>query len=350
MADDAGHAQPDLKELPIAEMDFFQMLALLETESQRFGRSGGPGNEPARLGQSPRLGFATQDVAQLTNHGDGPPDVAVNVLGLLGPEGPMPLHMTRWVRERLSNRWFAGDDAGALADTSFLDLVNMLQHRMLAFYWRAWADARPDIHIAHDDGGRVTAMLRALAGIGLPGTLSGDKRLNDAKLRHATSLVQERNSPERLTAFIESVVDAPVSLREFVGVWVDLPDGLQTRLGQAHAGLGTEAVLGARTFDRMSRAEFRVGPLSLEQFSAFLEDPDLWERLCHAVVFAAGREIEFDLRLILRADEVPQARLGQGQLGRTIWLNPEPGRDADDLSVPRITENWNSSSGKKAAA
>ncbi|MEM9496445.1 MAG: type VI secretion system baseplate subunit TssG [Pseudomonadota bacterium] len=339
MADDARHTQPDL-DAPVAQMDFFRLLAVLETETQRFGRSGGPDREPARLGQSTRLAFATQDVASLSNAADGPPHVAVNVLGLLGPEGPMPLHVTRWVMERMSNRWFAGDDAGALADTSFLDLVNTLQHRMLAFYWRAWADARPEIHIAHDYGGRVTAMLRALAGLGLPGTQSDDIRLNDAKLRHATSLVQERHSPERLCAFVESVVEAPVKLEEYVGNWLDLPERLQTRLGQAHAGLGTEAVLGARSFDRSSRAELRVGPLSFDQFSAFLEDPDLWNRLCHAVVFAAGREMEFDLRLVLRAEEVPQARLGEAQLGRTIWLNPDPGRDADDLSVPRITDGW----------
>ena len=28
------------------------------------------------------------------------------------------------------------------------------------------------------------------------------------------------------------------------------------------------------------------------------------------------------------------------QLGRTIWLNPDPDKDADDLSVPRITSGW----------
>ncbi|WP_299950363.1 type VI secretion system baseplate subunit TssG [uncultured Ruegeria sp.] len=350
MADDARHAQPDLAEQNITEMDFFQMLAQLETEGLRFGRSGGPANEPARLGQSPRQGFATQDVASLNVPEGGVPQVSVNVLGLLGPEGPMPLHLTRWVRERLSNRWFAGDNAGALADTSFLDLVNMLQHRMLAFYWRAWADARPEIHMAHEDGGRVTAMLQALAGLGLPGTLSDDEKLNDAKLRHATSLAQERHNPERLTAFIESVIDAPVTLEEFVGVWIDLPDALQTRLGQTHSGLGTEAVVGARSFDRLSRAELRVGPLRFDQFAAFLEDPDLWERLCHAVVFAAGRETEFNLRLILHAGDVPEARLGTCQLGRTTWLNPVPGRDADDLCVPRITENWGDNPDKKVAA
>ena len=354
MADNARNSRPDLAraQTKIEQMDFFRMLALLEGNGKRFGRSGGPENEPARLGQSPRMAFAAQDVASISRPSEVKPvpHIAVNVLGLLGPEGPMPLHITRWIMERLSNRWFAGDDAGALADTSFLDLINMLQHRMLAFYWRAWADARPEIHLAHDDGGRVTAMLRAFAGLGLPGSLTPDTRLNDAKLRHATSLVQDRHSPERLTAFLESVVNAPVELDEYIGVWIDIPEPLQTRLGHGYAKLGTEAVLGARSFDRLSRAGLRVGPLSLEQFTAFLDDPALWDRLCHAAIFASGRELEFNLRLVLRADEVPEARLGVCQLGRTTWLHPDPDKDADDLCVARITGGWSPQSKDRAAA
>ena len=40
-----------------------------------------------------------------------PARVTVNNLGLLGPEGPMPLHLTRWVLDRLSQRWFDGASA-----------------------------------------------------------------------------------------------------------------------------------------------------------------------------------------------------------------------------------------------
>lgn len=352
MADDARNTRPNLAlDTTIEQMDFFQLLTLLESDEKRFGRSGGPENEPARLGQSPRMAFATQDVASLNQQTNSAvPSIAVNVLGLLGPEGPMPLHLTRWVMERLSNRWFTGDDAGALADTSFLDLINMLQHRMLAFYWRAWADARPEIHLTHDNGGRVTAMLRAFAGLGLPGTISQDARLNDAKLRHATSLVQDRHNPERLTAFVESVVDAPVALVEYIGVWIDIPPPLQSRLGHSYATLGTEAVLGRRSFDRLSRAELRVGPLFLKQFTEFLDEPKTWDRLCHAVIFATGRELDFDVRLVLRAEDVPEARLGACQLGRTIWLNPKSGKDADDLCVPHITRDWSAKINNRAAA
>ncbi|WP_415182309.1 type VI secretion system baseplate subunit TssG [Phaeovulum sp.] len=341
MAHDDRHTRPDLTEGPaIVTMDFFELLRRLETNELRFGRAGGAQKEPARLGQTARMTFAASDVARLTAAtATTKPQIAVNVLGLIGPEGPMPLHMTRWIMARLSNRWFAGDSTGATADTSFLDFINLLQHRLIALYWRAWADARPEINIAHGTGGRVSATMRALAGQGLPGTTTGDIRLDGAKLRHATSLVMEARSPERLCAFLETVLGVPVRLAEFTGHWIDIPRHLQSRLGTQHAGLGSGAVIGARVFDRQGHAELQLGPLTLKQFTHFLADADAWARLRHALVFAAGRDINFGLRLILASGEVPAAQLGADcQLGRTSWLAPLADAGADDLAFSNVAE------------
>ncbi|WP_300042640.1 type VI secretion system baseplate subunit TssG [uncultured Paracoccus sp.] len=331
--DQAGAAQPD-----IADMDFFELLRQLETATMRFGRAGAAASEPARLSQQPRQSFAASDLAEFTPARDGqPPRIAVNVLGLIGPEGPMPLHLTRWIIARQSSRWFAGaDSGGATADTSFLDFINMLQHRMMALYWRAWADARTGVQVAHGDGGQVTAMMRALAGIGLPGSRSDDPRIDGSKLRHATSLAQEVRGPDRLTQFLQSVLGVPVTLKEFVGVWLDIPDHLQTRIGVQHNNLGAGAMVGARRFDRQSRAEIRLGPLSRAQFDHFTDDPLSRARLRHALVFAQGNDIDFDVRLILAASEVPKARLGDCRLGLTTWVDPILGRDADDLCYSRV--------------
>lgn len=339
MADDARHPRADLTALAKAanRMDFFELLRQLETETLRFGRAGGAENEPARLGQSPRLGFAAGDVIGLTpGTDDMPTQVQENVLGLIGPEGPMPLHMTRWIMMRMSNRWFAGDSEGATSDTAFLDFINMLQHRLIALYWRAWADARAEVHVAHGDGGRVTALMRALAGLGLPGTVTGDQRLDGAKLHHATSLALEARSPERLCAFLQTVLGVPVALEEFVGLWVEIPPHLQTRIGSAHAGLNVAAVAGARFFDRAGQAEIRLGPLTYAQFATFLEDAAAWERLRHAVLFAGGRETAYSVRLVLAAGEVSAAQLGVTRLDRTSWLAPDSAKDAEDLTFSNI--------------
>lgn len=336
MADDAGQPRPDLTgDVPTPEsMGFFELLRRLERDQMRFGRSGGPSKEPARLGQRARLTFGTRDVAGF--HPGTPPKVDVEVLGLLGPEGALPLHITRWVLSRLSDRWFT-DGSDAASDTTFLDFCNLLQHRMMALYWRAWGDARPEVQIEHEAASRVRALVETLAGVALPGT---KPRVPDAqtrlKLRHATALGRQVYSVERLTAYLGDVLEAPVSIVEFLGTWTEIPSRLQSRLGQQHSRLGRSAVIGARSFQRQTLVELRVGPLPFSRFAQFLADPALTQRLRHAIRHAMGREMEFNLRLVLNAKDIPDTRLGHSQLGRTTWLAPKRDKDADDLRLTRV--------------
>lgn len=340
MADVARQPRPDLTGALTApeDMGFFELLRRLEQEDLRFGRTGGPAREPARLGQRARMTFGTRDVAGY-DPGDEkrPARVDVEVLGLIGPEGAMPLHLTRWIMGRLSERWFATGSGDPASDTTFLDFCNLLQHRMIALYWRAWADARPEVQIEHGSSGRVQALIDTLAGIGLPGTAgtSSDPQTR-IRQRHATSLGRQVYSVERLTAYLRDVLQAPVALREFVGSWTEVPARLQSRLGRAHAELGRSTVIGARSFQRQALAELRVGPLSLAEFRGFLADGALLGRLRGAIRHAMGRELEFDLRLVLHRDEVPALRLGASQLGRTAWLAPTRAKDSDDLRLYRV--------------
>lgn len=342
MADVAGQPRPDLTgDLTAPEtMGFFELLRRLEHDQLRFGRGGGPTREPARLGQRARLSFGTRDVAGFHPGTETtPPRVDVEVLGLIGPEGAMPLHLTRWIMGRLSDRWFATASGDETSDTTFLDFCNLLQHRMIALYWRAWADARPEVQIEHGAAGRMQALIDTLAGIGLPGTRPQgvfDPQTR-VKLRHATSLARQVHSVERLTAYLRDVLQAPVALVEFVGTWTQIPARLQSRLGRAYAQLGKSAVVGARSFQRQTLAELRVGPLSLPQFKAFLADTALLGRLRHGIRHAMGREMEFDLRLVLARDQIPAARLGSCQLGRNIWLSPTRRADVDDLRLYRVS-------------
>lgn len=347
MADVAGHPRPNLSHTSAEpeSMGFFELLRRLESPGMRFGRAGGPDREPARLGQRVRLKMATRDIAGFIPGYDGKPArVDVEVLGLLGPEGPMPLHMTRWIMARLAERWFrdpAASDGpeGETADTTFLDFCNMLQHRILALYWRGWADTRPDVQLEMGTGGRVQAMLLAMAGLGLPGMAAGNAKSADPglPLRFATTLASSVHGVERLTQYLADLLSAPVALIEFVGHWLEIPPALQTRLGQGHAGLGTSAVVGRRSFQRQTKAEIRVGPLSLLQYKRLIDDQSLKQDLRHAIRFNVGQELDFDLRLVLAKAAIPDPTLGQCQLGRTAWISPLKGRHADDLCFAKFS-------------
>lgn len=332
---------PDLKkvEAPSESFDFFELLRRLEQGGHLFGHSGQPDREPARLGQHVRLGFAAQDVVEFREATDkAPARVTVANLGLLGPEGPMPLHLTRWVLDRLSQRWFAGADARQTSDTTFVDFVNILQHRMIALFYRAWADAHPGVQVERAVGGRVHAMLEAMAGIGLPGTQNPETpELDAVKLRQAAALAGQADGPERLTLFLAEVFKVPVQLREFVAAWMTIPAALQTRLGKGHASLGRSATIGPRSFSRQSRIELRIGPLGYEDFKSFLPGGERLGVLKRAVRDLVGELLDVDLRLVLAREAVPPARIGTAQLARTAWLaRPDDRGDAEDMRLRTI--------------
>jgi len=295
-----------------------------------------------------RLSFSARDVVKFQDAKDkAPARVTVANLGLLGPEGPMPLHLTRWVLDRLSQRWFTGVDAEQTSDTTFVDFVNILQHRLIALYYRAWADAHPAVQVERSVGGRVRAMLEAMAGIGLPGTQ--DPELDAVRLRQAGSLANQVDGAERLTLFLATAFKVPVQIKEFVAAWITIPKALQSRVGKAYATLGSGATIGPRVFSRQSRIELRVGPLGLDDFKSFLPGERRLALFKKAVRDMIGEALDVDMRLVLARDAVPPPRMGAIQLGRTSWLSrPAEKGDADDLRLQTVV-GWRPEMAEAAA-
>ena len=171
MAGPSRSAPPDLSAALSDEpwsFDFFAALRLLECArpvAPRLGKAARGRDEKLRLGQEPLLTFATGSLAAFTPAaGDAPAKLAVLLLGLFGTGGPLPLHMTAHARDR---RRQSGDD-------TFIDFCNLLQHRLIALFYRAWADARP--HVQHDrpEQDRFRLYVGALAGIGMPALRDAD--------------------------------------------------------------------------------------------------------------------------------------------------------------------------------
>ena len=174
----------------------------------------------------------------------------------------MPLHLSRRVLDRLAQRWFAAGVEGATSDTTFLDFANLLQHRMIALFYRAWADQTPAVQVERDGGGRIRAMLGAMAG-------ADAAALRRAKLDQAAALGHQVLGPERL---------AGLAHRRHRRAGRDRASSsapgrrsrarLQSRLGGPNAVLGRGAALGPRVFSRQQRIEVRIGPLGLADYPA----------------------------------------------------------------------------------
>ena len=61
-------------------------------------------------------------------------------------------------------------------------------------------------------------------------------------------------------------------------------------------------------WDQHARFEIELGPLSLEDFESFLPNEWRFGVLCDLVRFYVKDELEFNVRLILKADEIPDCR------------------------------------------
>ena len=85
----------------------FQALRVIEAhfaDAPRLGESRRPRADRVRLGQEPEMAFPPSTIARFVPASGGRPARLSNrFFGLFGPHGPMPLHITKYVRDRLRN-------------------------------------------------------------------------------------------------------------------------------------------------------------------------------------------------------------------------------------------------------
>lgn len=325
-----------LEEKPFS-FDFFQALRRIEClhpNKPRLGKGLRPVDEPVRLTQEPSMAFAPSSLSSFhPSMGGQPPLMEQRFFGLLGPNGPLPLHLTEYARARLIN---AGDPTFA----RFLDMFN---HRFLLFLYRAWAQGRPVASLDRPDDDRFTVYIGALEGMAGSKLRERDEIGDFTKLFFAGLLGRQVRNRDGLVALLTGYFRVPVKVEEFVGHWMCLPPREQTRLlagdpgapDNASGQLGCDTVLGARIWDRQHKFRIWLGPLTLSQYESFLPGGKAIGRMVAWVRQYFCFEFEWDVRLMLMHDEVPKARLGQfGRLGWTTWLGERPAAgDAIELTL-----------------
>lgn len=309
--------------------DFYQTLRRLEClydDRPRWGRAVRPVDEPVRLGQEPELAFAPAPLAAFhPGEGGRPPRLRVHLFGLLGPNGPLPVHVTEYVRERLRH-------ANDPTLSRFLDLFH---HRFLALFYRAWAQAQPHVNYDRPRDDRFAVYVGAFAGVATPAFRDRDAIPDVARLFHAGVLVRRTRNAEGLRSILRHFFGVPVQLEPFVGHWMPLDRRDRTSLGAAGAHLGVEAVAGGRVWDRQSKFRVRLGPLSLAQYEAFLPGGRALVQLAAWIRFYLTFELQWDVQLVLDRRQVPALTLGRAvRLGWTTWLGRRrEAADADDLCL-----------------
>jgi type VI secretion system protein ImpH len=336
MAPESGRPDPSLRDVLFEEpfrFDFFQAVRLLELlypERTPVGRSTRPSEEAVRFRSHVSLSFppsAIQDLEQ-PREDDGPARMTAAFMGLAGPLGVLPRHYTELLIERARRHDYALRD--------FFDLFN---HRLISLFHRAWEKYRFPVayeHTLKTGGGYDPFTLRLFDFIGMgTGGLRGRLEFGDeALLFYAGLLGQHPHPASSLGNMLSDFFGVSVHVMQFVGQWLEITPENRTRVGGANNVLGASTVAGSRIWDQQAKFKLRVGPLSFAEFNRFLPGGDIHRPFVQFTRYVAGQEFDFDIQLVLKAQEVPWCRLGatSARLGFSTWLKTmEFKRDADQL-------------------
>lgn len=334
--------------------DFFQAVRVLELLGGRpIGGDFPMVMEAVNFGAVGGLAFPASAIAELNAVPDAPPKMTVAFFGLTGPSGVLPEFYSQLVMAQQR----AVDNPEKRAFSDWLDIFN---HRMLSLFYRAWAKYRLPVGYGRPKGAQdpVTAISLSLAGLGLPSFV---KRMrvessvppasaNDPGVMEEGSLVRYAGlfaHPSRSASGLERMLadyfNVPVEVEQFTGRWQPLDAANQSRLGrQRHNDqLGVSLVVGRRIWDANGGFRIRIGPLDLAGFVSYLPDSAAGRRklflLAELTRFYIRASLDFEVRLVLKASEVPVARLAKGGPGPRLGWNGWLGRrsnptDADDAA------------------
>ena len=309
--------------------DFYQTMRRLEClyrDKPRWGRALRPIDEPVRLGQEPDLAFASSSLASFHADPDGgTPRLTVLLFGMLGPNGALPIHITEYARERLRHA----------NDPTLCRFLDLFHQRFLALFYRAWAQAQPHVNRDRPGEDRFAWYIGAFVGTAPAAFRERDSLPDLAKFFHVGAFARHVRNADGLAAIVQHFFRVPARVEQFVASWLSLSPTERTYLAREGATLASGAVLGSRVWDRQHKFRIRIGPLTAVQYNAFLPGGARLGQLVDWVRLYLCFELNWDVRLILGAGDVPALRLGAGsRLGWTTWLGSRQTRqDADDLCL-----------------
>ncbi len=340
-----GAIEALLRRVPY-EFEFFQAVRLLErTLPNRapVGRFVSPGREVVRFSAHASFPFPASQIQRIEWPGGGAADgrasdkdlppgsaprVVINFMGLAGPSGVLPLYYTELIVERIRQK-----------DRAMLGFLDIFNHRMISLFYQAWEKYRFTIAYERGERDRFSHHLMDLIGVG---TKSLENRLtvrDDSLLFYAGMLSLHSRSAAVLERILGDYFEIPVEVEQFVGAWQGLGQSDLCRFDRgldASEQLGGGAIVGDEIWNQQSGVRIKLGPLGLSQYLDFLPSGTAYGPLWSLAKFVARDEIDFEIQLILKKDEVPGCELGledaaAPRLGWTSWAKTGPLlQDAND--------------------
>ena len=320
-----SHVEEELRQRP-GLFDFFQAVRLLLQilrDREPVGTFARPRREAVRFHVNNSLAFPPTEIQSIDWDSDAP-QMVVNFMGLTGPAGVLPYCYSEMMAARMRDR----DHTMA----AFFDIFN---HRMISLFYQAWEKYRSSVAYERDGKDRLSKYLMCLIGMGTGG-LQRRLVVRDQSLLFYTGLMGlQSRSAAALENILEDYFGVPAEIEQFVGAWQSLDPSNQCVFegGDSFSDqLGVGAVVGDEIWDQQSRIRVRLGPLTQEQYLGFLPSGSAFDPLRDLVRFFCGLELEIEVQLVLKQEEVPNCNLGKldlagPRLGWFTWM--KSGEDFD---------------------
>ena len=325
----ANSLEKEIFEHPYS-FEFFQAVRVLDRmypDARPVGRDALPVDEGIRFRSHIALDFPASEVQELRetadDNGRRRVEMIVNFMGMVGPSGVLPVHYTELVLDRIRHR-----------DTAMWAFLDIFTHRAVSMFHRAWSKYRFPVGYERGED-EFTAYLFDLIGLGTKG-LRNRLNLNDQDLLPYSGLIaQKPHSANAVENVLSDYFGTTAKLCQFYGQWLVLEPADLTRVGQANSELGVNTIAGSRIWDQQSKFRVRLGPLTFEQFQAFLPTGTAYRPLGSIIRLMVGEETDYDVQLILQARQVPSTVLTtrakrRPMLGWTSFLKSEPFENDDE--------------------
>jgi type VI secretion system protein ImpH len=307
-----------LRENP-CKFEFFQAVRLIERlfpDRSPVGRFVSPDKEVMRFNAHSSFPFPASQIQQILWDGDAPV-LVVNFMGLTGPMGVLPLYYTELILDRVRHK-----DYGMVL---FFDMFN---HRMISLFYQAWEKYRFTIAYERGERDKFSHHLMDLIGIGSMNLENRLKVQDDSLLFYGGLLALRPRSAAALQRIIEDYFEVDVEVEQFTGAWFHLSAKdlcVFDRASTESEQLGGGAIVGDEIWNQQSGVRLHIGPLALEKYLDFLPSGTAYEPLQSLAKFAGRGELDFEVRLILKKEQVPACELGgAGRLGWTSWAKTQP--------------------------
>jgi type VI secretion system protein ImpH len=331
MASQERESNAHLKERLFEEyyrFSFYKAVNLLERlspDKKPLGQSFSPGREAVRFSVKPGLSFPASDITALKKaDDDGPAEMAVAFMGLIGPSGVLPYWYNELVGQRMQQKDFA------LA--AFFDIF---QHRLISLFYLSWKKYQFLGNYETGAKDRFSRYLLSLLGLGTTGLAEAAGLPGESLIFCSGLLSRQISSAAAIEAAVGTYAGTPARVQQFIDREVAIEPEDQTRIGVANARLGLDAVCGCQTWEGQSKFRVELGPMSFRNFARYLPTGDLLRSTFALVKNMADIEHEFDISISLKREEVPTCTLGGSiaiapRLGWSTWISAEGFKYKDD--------------------